>query len=48
MASSKKDDITAEEFRGLMREINTRMILAGLVLIAFGLLVSGLVALLAR
>ncbi len=31
-----------------MREINKRMILAGLVLIAFGLLVSGLVALLAR
>lgn len=42
----KNRDITPEEFRELMREINKRMVIAGLVVIGVGLLIIALVALL--
>lgn len=42
MAQRRNTDITTEEFRELMREINKRMILVGLGAIALGLIIIGL------
>ncbi len=46
MARRRNNDITPEEFRALMREINKRLIIAGLIVIGFGLGVIGLMQLL--
>ncbi|MDY3049660.1 MAG: hypothetical protein SOR40_07820 [Rothia sp. (in: high G+C Gram-positive bacteria)] len=48
MAHRRNKDISAEEFRGLMREINKRMIIAGLIAIGTGLLIIGLMMLIER
>ncbi|MEX3630878.1 hypothetical protein [Rothia sp. (in: high G+C Gram-positive bacteria)] len=45
MARRRKEDISPEEFRELMREINKRMIIAGLIVIMAGLLIIGALAL---
>lgn len=44
MARKRNTDITAEEFRELMREINKRLLIAGLIVVGFGLLIIALVA----
>ncbi|MFW0111426.1 hypothetical protein ACN082_01510 [Rothia sp. CCM 9417] len=46
MAQRGNKDITTEEFRELMKEINKRMILVGLGAIALGLVIIGLMYLL--
>ncbi|WP_237208649.1 hypothetical protein [Rothia nasimurium] len=45
MARRRNDDITAEEFRALMREINKRMVIAGLVVVGVGLAIIGVMTL---
>ncbi|WP_237185158.1 hypothetical protein [Rothia nasimurium] len=45
MARRRNDDISPEEFRELMREINKRMIIAGLIVIGVGLAIIGLMTL---
>lgn len=41
----RSKDITPDEFRDLMREINKRMLIAGLIVIGVGVLIIALVAL---
>ncbi|WP_237199572.1 hypothetical protein [Rothia nasimurium] len=45
MARRRNDDISPEEFRELMREINKRMIIAGLIVIGIGLAIIGVMTL---
>ena len=45
MARRRNNDISPEEFRELMREINKRMIIAGLIVIGVGLAIIGLMTL---
>ncbi|MGV3149583.1 hypothetical protein [Rothia sp. 11273D007AR] len=45
MARRRNDDISPEEFRELMREINKRMIIAGLIVIGVGLAIIGVMTL---
>ena len=45
MARRRNNDISPEEFRELMREINMRMIIAGLIVIGVGLAIIGLMTL---
>ncbi|WP_237207267.1 hypothetical protein [Rothia nasimurium] len=45
MARRRNDDISPEEFRELMREINKRMIIAGLIVIGVGLAIIALMTL---
>ncbi|MDO4821234.1 MULTISPECIES: hypothetical protein [Rothia] len=45
MARRRNDDISPEEFRELMREINKRMIIAGLIAIGVGLAIIALMTL---
>ena len=45
MARRRNDDITAEEFRALMREINKRMVIAGLIVVGVGLAIIGVMTL---
>ncbi|HIY95130.1 MAG TPA: ERF4 family protein [Candidatus Rothia avicola] len=45
MARRRNNDISPEEFRELIREINKRMIIAGLIVIGVGLAIIGLMTL---
>ena len=45
MARRRNDDISPEEFRELMREINKRMIIAGIIVIGVGLAIIGVMTL---
>ncbi|HJD50684.1 MAG TPA: hypothetical protein H9908_02250 [Candidatus Rothia avistercoris] len=45
MTRRRNDDISPEEFRELMREINKRMIIAGIIVIGVGLAIIGVMTL---
>ena len=45
MARRRNNDISPEEFRELMREINKRMIIAGIIVIGVGLAIIGVMTL---